>query len=131
MAMESRLGPRVNIDIKISSEISKSDDQNITLADGNQFEANAFDISVVGIGMITKFFLPKGLLIEIDIDGAPFDLAENVKIKCEVRHCASIKNRRYKCGIKFLDLSAEYKKAILQLISKYESKSKSHLKLHT
>ena len=114
--METRLWPRVSVDMKISSRITRSDGQSIALAEGDQFEAKSYDISIAGIGIFIKVFLPKGLLIEMDLDGAPFGLTESIKTRGEVRHCNSIGTRKYRCGLRFLNLLPEHKKAIAQLI---------------
>ena len=120
--METRLGPRVNLDIKIISEIDKTLKEKISLVDGNRFEGHAYDISIVGIGIFAKYFLPTGLVIQMEMDGTPFGLAKPMKLKGKVRHCEYIKKGSYKCGIKFLNLPTECKKAIADLISAYEKR---------
>jgi c-di-GMP-binding flagellar brake protein YcgR len=126
--METRLGARVNIALAVSSKIDKSAEQNITLAKGNRFTATTCDISTVGIGMRTNFFLPKGLVINMDLEGAPFGLREAIKVKGEVRYCNYVKARNYKCGIKFVNLSSRYRQAIAKFVSLHQAKKKSHQK---
>ena len=124
--MKTRLSSRINVVLKVISEIDKRLEQNIKLVGGNRFEVSAFDISRNGIGFtIKKYFLPKGLLINLSIDGAPFGLEKPIKIKGEIRYCKCVKYEMYKCGVKFLDMPKRYKKVITQFISNYNRRKKA------
>jgi len=127
--MQTRFGPRVKVDINIVSEIDKTLREQISFVRGNRFEGHAYDISIVGIGLTSKYFLPKGLIIQTEIDGAAFGLDKPMKLKGKVRHCEYVKKESYKCGIKFLNLSTEHKKAIAKLVSTYEKRKNMRLGL--
>ncbi|MDP3804350.1 MAG: PilZ domain-containing protein [Candidatus Omnitrophota bacterium] len=127
--MQTRSGPRVKLLLTIVSEIDKQAEQNIRFASGNVFEVNVFDISIVGAGIFTKNFLPKGCIINMKIDGAPFGLKKEMEIKGEVRYCKYIKLHQYKCGIKFLDLAEEHQETIKKFISAYERRKDTRLRL--
>ena len=127
--METRLGPRVKIDIKIISKFDTDLKQQVSLVGGNCFEGHGCNISTIGIGTFTKHFLPKGLILQMEIEGTPFGLTKPMKIKGEIRHCEYITKAKYKCGIKFLNLPKEYREAIKNLISAYEKRKKTRLNL--
>ncbi len=58
--METWQGPRVAVSLRVISTIDKSMKDSVALANGNRFESRAYDISVGGIGLLVKYFLPKG-----------------------------------------------------------------------
>lgn len=120
--MDTRQGPRVAVSLRVISTIDKSMKDSVSLANGNRFEARAYDISVGGIGLLTKYFLPKGLLLEMEIEGAPFGLQEIITAKGEVAHCKNVQVHKYKCGINFTEMADKYVKAIVQFISNYEKR---------
>ncbi len=116
--METRLSSRLHIELKvISHQFDESYEQQFNLAPGTPFEAHVFDISERGAGVLSKYFLPKGLKLGLSIEGKPFELNRNINIKAEVRYCHFIKDCVNKCGIKFLDISEEDKKLIAKFIT--------------
>ncbi|MDD5565489.1 MAG: PilZ domain-containing protein [Candidatus Omnitrophica bacterium] len=127
--METRLAPRVNIDLRVVCSTEELHQQKFCLAGGNKFEVKLLDISVLGIGFLTKYFLPKGLIIDTEMDGACFGLQEVMTIKGEIRHCNYIRGMGYRCGIKFLNISNKYKDAIIQFIAANERRKEPRIKL--
>jgi c-di-GMP-binding flagellar brake protein YcgR len=129
MRIETRSAIRVDIKLKVICRIHEDFCQKFGLSCGDSFKLIAVDISVAGIGVISKFFLPKGLILELEIEGIPPDLEKIMKIKGEIRYCMNKKNLGYSCGIKFLDLLDEYKNSITEFIATYEQRKFSRLKL--
>ncbi len=127
--METRIALRIDIDLKVVSKIDEGYQQKFGLACGKNFEVKGMDVSELGVGVLSKYFLPKGLIIEAEIDGAFFGLNETMKIKGEVRHCQYIRNLGYKCGLKFLNLPDTYRKAIAQTILTYERRKAPRVRL--
>ena len=125
----TRLAPRVKINMEILSEIEKTEGQSVILASDNKFKVNAFDISRKGLGIIVDYLLPKGLIIKLKINGTPFGLTKAMEIKGEITHCKYIKFRQYKCGVKFVDVPAECDKAISDFIAAYEKREVPRLDL--
>jgi len=115
--------------LSVISSIDKDKEQHINLVKGDCFEGKACDISAAGVGVHVKYFLPKGLVIKMELEGKPFGLNKKIKVKGAVRHCVYIKIHTYKCGIEFLDLPADCKKAITQFILTYEKRKKPRLNL--
>jgi c-di-GMP-binding flagellar brake protein YcgR len=127
--METRLSPRINLAFKVVSAIDKSSGQNIKLVNGDSFQASTFDISETGMGIIVKkYYLPKGLLISLSIDGVSFGLKTPIKTRGEIRYCRSIKHRTYKCGVKFLNMPKKHKETIAHFIATYNRRKKTRLK---
>jgi c-di-GMP-binding flagellar brake protein YcgR len=127
--MDTRIAPRINITFKVITKVAEEAKQKFKLAAGKEFEIQAVDINKGGIGFNSKFFLPQGLIIELDIEGKPFGLGENMKLKGEVRYCKFSRASGYKCGVKFMDLPENYQKAVADFISAYEKREHPRLKL--
>lgn len=127
--METRGAKRVNINLKVISKPAEEFREQFKLSMDKEFVAKALDISELGIGLLSKYFLPAGLILEMEIEGAPFELAQNMKIKGEIRHCKFIRSSGYQCGIKFIDIPEEYKKAIAHFIAENERRQAPRLKL--
>ncbi len=121
--METRFFPRIEVQFKLSVMLDESPGQIITLDSGKYFEAAATDISEGGLGLVVKkYYLPKGARIELTMDGTPLDLKKEMRFKAEVRFCNNIKFNMYKCGVKFINMSEEYKEAIKKFIALHNKK---------
>lgn len=129
--MNTRVGPRVEVSLRVISTIDESMKDSISLAGGNRFEARAYDISVGGIGLVTKYFLPKGLLLELEIEGAPFKLKERITAKGEVTHCKNVQAHKYKSGIRFTEMADKYIKVIAEFVASYEKRKDPRVNLST
>ncbi len=117
--MDTRRGPRIQVDIKVVSGFDTSTKQSISLIEGNRLHTTAYDIALNGVGIYVTNFLPNGLILDLDIDGKSFGLAGPIKTKGEICHCNFIRRRRYKCGVKFSDISAGDREAIARFISSH------------
>jgi c-di-GMP-binding flagellar brake protein YcgR len=127
--METRCAPRICINLKIISRIDEETGQKFSLAKGNVFEVQIVDISILGIGIISKYFLPKGLHIGLEIDGKCFDLENPFRIKGEVRYCSYVKAIGYRCGVKFINISSQYMDKIKNFIATYERRQEPRVTL--
>ena len=127
--METRSDKRDKISLKVNCQICEESGQSLKLACGNKFETNAVDISRSGIGLISKYLLPKGAILELEIDGKLFDLNEAMKIKSEIVHYKFIKDIGYQCGLRFIEISDTYQKAIEKFIAKNERRQSQRLDL--
>ena len=79
--------------------------------------------------MVSKYFLPRGLIIELDIDGKPFGLDRNIKTKGEVRYCRIMKSFENRCGVKFLGLPEADRKSIAEFVATFERREFPRVKL--
>jgi len=115
--METRFFPRVEVQFKLSVMLDESPEQIIALDSGKSFEAVATNISEGGLGLsIKKYYIPKGAGVEIAMNGAPLDLQKEMRFKAEVRYCNNIKFNTYRCGVKFIDISEEYRDCIKKFV---------------
>jgi c-di-GMP-binding flagellar brake protein YcgR len=127
--MQTRLSHRLKVSLEGVSKIDKRSKKQFALTKGDSFKIDILDISVLGLCMISKYFLPKGLFVDLEIDGTLFGLKETMKIKGEIRYCEYLKYYTYRCGVKFLDMPEKYKKVISRFIAAYERRKNPRLKL--
>jgi len=128
--METRSAPRIEVELKLLMAIKDSSEQSIILAKDQSFEAVAFNISYGGLGLIIKkYYLPRGTSVELLTNGLPFGLNGIMNIRGKIAYCKTIKVNEYKCGIKFVDLSPEYQKAIKAFIATYDRRRSHRLDL--
>lgn len=127
--METRLAQRVKLSLEAVLKIAEEPKQKFALSQGNCFVVNILDISKMGIGLLSKYFMPKGLIVELQLNGDPFGLKETVKVDAEIRWCNYIKPSEYRCGVKFLNILAKYENAIAQFVSANERRKEPRLKL--
>ena len=124
--METRRFPRVAVHLKLSVTLDEKAEQSIALNSGKYFEATGTDISEGGLGLVVKkYYLPKGTKIELIIDGSPLELKKEMKLSAEVKYCRNYEAYKYKCGVKFTEISEEYIVAIRKFIAKYNNRQKT------
>jgi len=127
---ESRLHPRVIFDAKISSiKVSEKMRDSVNLIK-EEFSGQAIDISLGGIGIYSEYYLPTGLLLELKIDGSVLGIQRQLEIKAEVRYCNFITQRKYRCGLKFVDLSKEDKAILAEFVKNAEKRKCPRIKLY-
>jgi len=127
MAVNSRFSRRITIDIKITSAVPKTSKQSFSLNKGRRLEVVAFDISALGVGVFSDYFLPPGLKIALVVDGKSFGLKDLMRIKAQVRHCSYTPQKKYKTGIMFIDLKDEYRKALSRFLKSSNSRKAPRL----
>lgn len=127
--METRSNSRNKITMKLHCKIPEDAGQGVKLACGNAFDADALDISRGGVGFSSKYLLPKGVMLELEIEGTLFGLQQPLKLKGEVVHCKFIKDAGYKCGFKFMDTPEDSQKAIDKFIADNEKRQDPRLEL--
>jgi len=121
--METRFVPRITVQLKLLVALDEKPEQNIKLVNGQCFEAEAADISEGGLCLvIKKYYLPRGTSIELTIDGKPFELKKEIKLKGEISYCRNYKSKWYKCGIKIVGISEEHARAIKAFIARYDKR---------
>ena len=127
--MRSRLSPRVKTKLKIASRISDEFKDNFGFTHSDSFSIDVIDISILGMGVYVDHFLPKGLIVLLDIKGKPFGLKKDMSIKVEIKHCEYLKPFAYKCGIQFIDIPSTQIKSINKFIKKYDNREHQRLTL--
>jgi len=127
--METRRATRSRVVLKVSLRLDQQAQQKFCLSKSCIFEVEIVDISIGGVGVFSKYFLPKGLIIEVEIEGESFGFNEPMRIKSEIRYCNYVKASRYRCGIKFIDISDKYQKSIADFIIAHEKRTAPRYKL--
>lgn len=127
--MDTRFTYRVNLDLKALLEIEDDEGQQIALVGGNKLEAKIFDISVSGIGLGIKYFVPKGLMVSVKIDGTLLGLDKAMHVKGEICYCNYVQASLYKCGVRFIDIPKRYVTAIINFVSKHEKRKDPRIEL--
>lgn len=127
--MDTRSNFRYCIKNRIVCKIDDSQGSNFKLSGGNTFEAEIFDISEGGVGIITSYFLPRGIILNLKICGKCFGLERDIGAIGEVRYSISNKQFGYKCGIKFIDMPVADKEIIANFIASVEKRKFPRAKL--
>ena len=127
--METRIAPRIPVDLTVVSQIDRRFKQDFSLAEGDRFRVLALDVSVGGIGILSKYFLPTGLRIILAFPGKTFGFGNIIKTNGEIRYCKFIKQSGYRCGIKFIELPILYRKEIAKFVAKHEKREEPRVVL--
>jgi len=127
--MDTRFSRRTDLTLKVVLKIAKDTGQQVDLVDGNSFEVDIFDVSSTGLGLISKHFLPKGLIVDLDMDGKLFGLSEVMSLKAEICYCNFVQTSLYKCGIRFVDIPEKYTTALANFVSANERRRDPRVKL--
>ena len=106
--MENRIAKRADIKKRVFVEIDTDREQPFYLRDGNLFAADSADISSYGIAIQSRYFLPKGLVVDLKVHGTDFDLSEVISLEGEVRYCNYKHDDGYRCGLKLTNTRQRY-----------------------
>jgi len=126
---DTRRAARHNTDFKVQCEIPEGLKQTFSLASGNSCEVIAKDISESGMGLVSECFFPRGLIVNLKIGGKAFGLEGDMLFRAEICHCRNQIGQGYLCGVKFIDLSPNYKKTIAEFIADCERRKSPRIKL--
>ncbi|MBM3252388.1 MAG: hypothetical protein FJZ11_06410 [Candidatus Omnitrophica bacterium] len=88
-------------------------------------EVDTLDISVLGVGLLSKYFIPKGVIVNLQ-------LKINDKIidaKGEIRSAVSWGKGLSRLGIKLIDLGESEQKIIEKFIKENERRTEPRLEL--
>jgi len=128
--METRSSIRIPIELDIAWKIDKQLGQLFSLATGDKCRTKAFDISIGGMGIISKYFLPSGLRIKLAFSGNKLGLDKFfVKTRGEIRYCNYVRHSNYKCGIKFIEAPLLYSKKFNEFKAAFEKRKDNRLTL--
>ena len=120
--MKTKSAPCAAVELKVICRLDGSQDARFRLKRGSPFIARATDISEVGAELLSKYLIPRGIILDLDIDGKVFGLDRNIKTKGEVRFCESVKGlwKSNRIGVKFLDISDVDREALAKFVAAYE-----------
>lgn len=117
--METRGGVRIKLDSSATLKVNGTMKEQIHLLHEEQ-KAVIADVSVLGLGVISPIFFPKGAILKIQMDGAAFNIDKPINIRGEVRYCKPERGKKYKLGIKFVEIEDKVVEKIKEYVIKNE-----------
>ena len=114
--MKNRVFKRSTLDKKIFVEIDNDPNQSYHTRDGDLLDANSADISEGGISLKSRYYLPKGLRVDVKMQGVGFGFSEIINLDGEIRYCEQEASHEYRCGLKFLEPSQRYEDVFGDLV---------------
>ena len=125
--METRGEARIKLDAGASLKVNGDMEKHVHLLREEQ-KAEIVDVSALGIGVVSPVFLPKGAILNIQVNGAAFGMDTPIKIKGEVRYCKPEKGRKCKVGIKFIEIEDAVLNKIKEYVTKCERREAPRVK---
>ena len=117
--METRGGVRIKLDSSATLKANGPLKEQIRPLHEKQ-KAIVADVSVLGLGVISPVFFPKGAILKIQMDGAAFNIGKPINIRGEVRYCKPERGKKYKLGIKFVEIEDKVLEKIKEYVIKNE-----------
>lgn len=117
--METRGAVRIKLDADATLEVNGATKEQIRLLQEEQ-KAVIADVSISGLGVISPVFFPKGVTLRIQMDGATFNMDKPINVRGEVRYCKPGGERKYKLGIKFIEIEDKVLNKIKEYVAKNE-----------
>jgi len=127
--METRGTLRVPVNFEVIWKVDKKINPFFSLVEKGLSRGEAFNISVGGMGIFSKHFLPKGLRIKLAFSGKILGSDKFMRLKGEARYCNFIKRSHYKCGIKFIDIPVSYSSKLNEFISMFEKRQEPRISI--
>ena len=122
--METRQLKRFPIELNTKINIDHPDEQGFNIAK-KDIETKIVDISILGIGMLSKYFIPRGVIIKFDIKIKD----EILESKGEVKSAVPAGTASTRLGVQFVDMSSEYRNKITDFIKEYERRAMPRIKI--
>jgi hypothetical protein len=122
--METRRVKRLKASFKAKLNIDSSITQRFNIRQEN-IEVEVLDISVLGIGLVCKYFIPKGVIVnlQLKINNKLID------VKGEIRSAISGGKGLTRLGIQFIDLDNSEFEIIDKFIKDNERRNEPRLEL--
>ncbi len=133
MAWNTRKETRVSLTIQIRVQINPAMRETIHLAK-EKIEAQVVNLSVHGIGIVSRVFLPKGLVLDVELPRAPFAKTQktaaegSMQITGQVAYAKSEKNL-CRMGIHFTSIEKKDLRFIERFLSSLERRVAPRLPL--
>jgi len=122
--METRRAKRLKASFKVKLKVDTSLTQHLHFQK-DSIDVVTLDISTLGAGLLSKYFIPKGVIVDLklNIDN------KTVQTKGEIMSAVSGGKGLTRLGIKFIDLDKNQLKIIENFIKKNERRSQPRLEL--
>jgi len=125
---ETRRAKRVRLVVPATYSIHESLKKQIRLSE-DVVKATTRNINAFGVAIDSKYFIPKGVLINITIDSGPFypgkggGLDKPIRIVGKIVSATMEAKRHYRLGVQFIEVREEDKAAIAKFVEKDRGRS--------
>jgi len=114
--MDTRRFPRTKCDFKATLRIFKSGEAGFSIIACDNFDILVAEISEGGLLFLTPYFLPKGIIVELETTKESFLFPEKRFLKGRVVHSKPQKPSGYRCGLEFVDLPEDIRGKIADYV---------------
>ncbi len=122
--METRRAKRLKTSFSVKLKLDLSSGQHFQVKDGS-VEAGALDISTLGVGLMSKCFIPKGIVVDLELKINN----KTIETRGEIRSAVSGGKGLTRLGIQFVGLDNSQKEIIDNFIKENERRSQPRLNL--
>jgi c-di-GMP-binding flagellar brake protein YcgR len=123
--MESRRSKRARVFVKVIVEIQDASKQHFNISK-KSVVTDLLDISALGIGLSTKYFFPKGIMLKLKFslpimaENEDLDLVHFENILGRVCYCISSDAGSMRMGIEFVEIEERLKESISKFVNQNE-----------
>lgn len=122
--METRKAKRFSVSFKVKIKVDSSSTERFNIRK-EEIEAEALDISILGLGLLSKNFIPKGVIIDLK-----FEINRKVlELRGEIKSAVSGGRGLTRLGVQFLDVDKTQSEIIESFIKNNERRSEPRLEL--
>ncbi len=127
---ETRGSERISAAIQVTYEVHESMKGSVPFSD-KKHSADIVDISATGCSIRSNVFVPKNILLNMEIDGTQFYEGGKKIINAtgKICNCRNISKDSYRLGISFEKISAEDKQAIKRFVDSRDRRKEKRLPL--
>ena len=130
---ETRSSERIPTAVKVAYEVHESMKGSFPFS-AHKLTSNITDISSTGCAILANVFIPKNVLLNMEIEGNVFfpDHPERIiKVTGRVCNCRNISKDTYRLGIFFEQVSKEDKEAIKHFTDGYDRRKEKRVSFDT
>lgn len=122
--METRRAKRFKTSFKVRLKIDPVLSERFKIRK-EQIEAEALDISALGVGLSCHYFIPKGVIVNLELEVDK----KIIEVKGEIRSAVSGGRGLTRLGIQFVDIEKFQSEIIENFIKENERRSAPRLEL--
>ncbi|HOX55083.1 MAG: PilZ domain-containing protein [Candidatus Omnitrophica bacterium] len=122
--METRKAKRFSVSFKVKIKVDPSSTERFNIRK-EEIEAEALDISILGLGLLSKNFIPKGVIIDLK-----FEINKKVvELRGQIKSAVSGGRGLTRLGVQFVDIDKAQAEIIENFIKDNERRSEPRLEL--
>lgn len=126
---ETRSSERIPTAVKITYDVHESMRGSFPFS-AQKLTSNVVDISATGCAMLTNVYIPKNVLLNLEIEGAlffPDDPQRIIKATGRVCNSRNISKDAYRLGVFFEQITKEDKDAIKHFVDGYDRRKEKRV----